>query len=73
MRVERRERGCPEAVVGMHGLEQRVDNRVAGQVDVRGGNSLSDERRRAPAGVGAKCSAASRVVSTRFISSGNGC
>ena len=72
-RVERGERRRPEAVVGADRLQQRVDDGVAGEVDVPGRDPLGEQRVARGRGVGAKCSAAIRVVSTRFISSGNGC
>ena len=58
-------------VVARGGHEQGVNHGVAGQDDglIR---DPSTRRLSAASGVGGKCSVVSRVVSSRFISSGNG-
>ena len=54
-------------------VEHRVDARIAGHDDRALRDTPSVRDCEAAPSVAAKCSAASRVVSTRFISSGNGC
>ena len=48
-RIQRRERRRPEPVVRPHRLQQRVDHRVAGQVDVAGGMPSASSASRAAA------------------------